>query len=389
MWSAATVVIHVELATWGLSRRSVTMASMNGRAKPGRVAMIWLIWSWSNCSRPSPVTSAPMPSAPAAVSGLLKSEIPPVPCSAVLQHQRPRGVGAGDLEADVMCVVGGGEAEVVQQHPGQQHLDVDLQAPGCGEQQRELEAALAVLHQKRRRAGPQQLLDRLGQLGAGRWWPDRRADTAPHRRVGSPVVEADPDDHATGGHRRSRDEGTAGHRRLGGRHDALLLLVGSPARGGPAPHPLWEGPRRAASGKKDDLGLYLANMGLHHVVTLLLDDCVLLDVAIRCTSSATTVTAATGSPWPATTAARCAPRPGWSSRPRQACARSPPPTPSSCPATRRCCAPPRPRCWRACGRPPGGSAAAVDLHRGLRARPCRLARRPPRHHPLGPGGPTR
>jgi hypothetical protein len=63
-------VIQVELATWGLARRSVTMAWMNGRANPGRIAMIWLIWSWSNRSRASQVTSAPMPAAPAAVSGL-------------------------------------------------------------------------------------------------------------------------------------------------------------------------------------------------------------------------------------------------------------------------------------------------------------------------------
>jgi AraC family transcriptional activator FtrA len=44
--------------------------------------------------------------------------------------------------------------------------------------------------------------------------------------------------------------------------------------------PLWEGTPHPASGKKDIVGLYLANMGLHHVVTLTLDGCVLLDVAI-------------------------------------------------------------------------------------------------------------
>jgi transcriptional regulator GlxA family with amidase domain len=43
---------------------------------------------------------------------------------------------------------------------------------------------------------------------------------------------------------------------------------------------LCPGQHPPASGKKDDLGLYLANMGLHRVVTLLLEDCVLLDVAI-------------------------------------------------------------------------------------------------------------
>jgi hypothetical protein len=40
MWSVAIVIIHVEDATCGLSRRSATMASMNGPAKPGRVAMM-------------------------------------------------------------------------------------------------------------------------------------------------------------------------------------------------------------------------------------------------------------------------------------------------------------------------------------------------------------
>src|SRR6266545_3907668 len=41
--------------------------------------------------------------------------------------------------------------------------------------------------------------------------------------------------------------------------------------------PLWEGTPHPASGKKDIVGLYPANMGLHHVVTLTLDGCVLLD----------------------------------------------------------------------------------------------------------------
>src|SRR6266511_1004086 len=40
---------------------------------------------------------------------------------------------------------------------------------------------------------------------------------------------------------------------------------------------MWEGAPHPASGKKDIVGLYPANMGLHHVVTLTLDGCVLLD----------------------------------------------------------------------------------------------------------------
>ncbi len=40
---------------------------------------------------------------------------------------------------------------------------------------------------------------------------------------------------------------------------------------------MWEGAPHPASGKKDIVELYPANMGLHHVVTLTLDGCVLLD----------------------------------------------------------------------------------------------------------------
>src|SRR6266508_3800257 len=44
--------------------------------------------------------------------------------------------------------------------------------------------------------------------------------------------------------------------------------------------PLWEGTPHPASGKKDIVGLYLANMGLHHVVTLTLDGCVLTSAGV-------------------------------------------------------------------------------------------------------------
>src|SRR6266542_3423990 len=82
MYLAAIVVIHVDDATWYLSWRSVTMAWMNGSAKPARVSMMRATTSGSNSSRPYPTTSLPMASAPTAVSRLLKSEIPPVPCRA-------------------------------------------------------------------------------------------------------------------------------------------------------------------------------------------------------------------------------------------------------------------------------------------------------------------
>src|SRR6266705_3758784 len=98
-----------------------------------------------------------------------------------------------------------------------------------------------------------------------------------------PVLQAGP---VASGRRRAADAAVAGRRRVGGHHAGLLPSCLSrrrvAVRWRPS-GPLWAGPPVPASGKKDNLRLYLANMGLHHphqVVTLALDGCVLLDVAI-------------------------------------------------------------------------------------------------------------
>src|SRR6266705_210705 len=98
-----------------------------------------------------------------------------------------------------------------------------------------------------------------------------------------PVLQAGP---VASGRRRAADAAVAGRRRVGGHHAGLLPSCLSrrrvAVRWRPS-GPLWAGPPVPASGKKDGVGLYLANMGLHHphqVVTLALDGCVLLDVAI-------------------------------------------------------------------------------------------------------------
>src|SRR6266536_2265743 len=225
MWSAATVVIQVELATWGLSRRSVTIASMNGPAKPGRVAMIRLISSWSNCSRPSPVTSAPMPSAPVAVSGLLKAEIPPVPFSDASWKLRWQ-----------CCTKNVGELDRSRSSIAR----ASLVRGACG-----------------RTAAPA-----LPPVAASaRPWPTPTATSTP--AAVAAAVDTNP------------------RRVTAVSVDAMMLRslpVTSPARGGPGAH-YGRARHASASGKKDTVGLYPANMGLHHVVTLTPEGCVLLDVA--------------------------------------------------------------------------------------------------------------
>jgi hypothetical protein len=68
----------------------------------------------------------------------------------------------------------------VQEHPGEQHLHIDLQALRRGEQHRELKAAVAVVHQEPRRAGLQQCLHRPGELGLRRV---RQVDAGHHTIV--------------------------------------------------------------------------------------------------------------------------------------------------------------------------------------------------------------
>lgn len=114
-WSVAMLAIQVELATWGLSRRSATMAAMNGRAKPGRVAMIRSTSRWSRCSRPSPghirtdagccggglrALAVGDPAGPMQ-GGDVPDGLGPRGRHAVGQHQRPRGQPGTQLGLDL------------------------------------------------------------------------------------------------------------------------------------------------------------------------------------------------------------------------------------------------------------------------------------------------
>jgi hypothetical protein len=60
-----------------------------------------------------------------------------------------------------------GEPEVVQQHAGVEHLDVEVGTGGRRDEQGQIEAAVAVIDEKPRRAVLQQLLDRIREPGAG------------------------------------------------------------------------------------------------------------------------------------------------------------------------------------------------------------------------------